>query len=84
MAEWLGRALQKLVHQFESGRDLERKMKPAVMAGFVVLELIGSRFRSLLAYLKSLPMGLPGLSDNLLSNWVTPDFFLQPILFWKT
>jgi hypothetical protein len=23
VAEWLGRALQKLVHQFESGRDLQ-------------------------------------------------------------
>ena len=23
VAEWLGRALQKLLHQFESGRDLE-------------------------------------------------------------
>ena len=27
MAEWLGRALQKLLHQFESGRDLEEKLK---------------------------------------------------------
>lgn len=25
VAEWLGRALQKLVHQFESGRDLKQK-----------------------------------------------------------
>ena len=25
MAEWLGRALQKLPHQFESGRDLDKK-----------------------------------------------------------
>ena len=27
MAEWLGRALQKLLHQFESGRDLILKLK---------------------------------------------------------
>ncbi len=25
VAEWLGKALQKLLHRFESGRDLNRK-----------------------------------------------------------
>ena len=26
VAEWLGRALQKLLHQFESGRDLPKEV----------------------------------------------------------
>lgn len=37
MAEWLGKALQKLVQRFESASDL----KPA-SAGFVVLGILGA------------------------------------------
>ena len=33
VAEWLGRALQKLPHQFESGRDLE---KTSLRRGFFI------------------------------------------------
>lgn len=36
MAEWLGRALQKLLQRFESASDLNRWIKPR-FRGFVVL-----------------------------------------------
>lgn len=35
MAEWLGRALQKLLQQFESARDLLQKLSPQVLRAFL-------------------------------------------------
>lgn len=34
VAEWLGRALQKLLHRFESGRDLFTKAVTRSQSGF--------------------------------------------------
>jgi hypothetical protein len=37
VAEWLGRALQKLPQRFESARDLVITLKPALVAGFFLV-----------------------------------------------
>ena len=39
VAEWLGKALQKLLHQFESGRDLQKSSTPLFMRGLFIMRI---------------------------------------------
>lgn len=39
MAEWLGRALQKLLQRFESARDLQKQQKAPQKGAFCCLEV---------------------------------------------
>ena len=53
VAEWLGRGLQSLVHQFESGRRLGRKRSERVTPGACALSFQGmSRLTKLFAWIR--------------------------------